>query len=198
MFDFFLQLKDFISQPWPWWVGGFMIALIMFALMFFGKELGISANLRTMCAAEGAGKFADFFDYDWTRDGWNLMVVLGAMFGGYMTSQYFAGAEGNIAHVSDATIESLRALGMNYEAGHVPLVPEFYSWEGLLTLKGAIIIIGGGFLVGFGARYAGGCTSGHAISGLSSLQLPSLIAVIGFFIGGLIMTYLIFPFLFSL
>ncbi len=198
MLNFLLQVKDFISQPWPWWLAGFMIAFIMFALMFFGKELGISANLRTMCAAEGAGKFADFFDYDWTRDGWNLMVVLGAMFGGYMTSQYFAGAEGNIAHVSAATVDSLRALGMNYEVGKVPLVPEFYTWESLFTLKGFIIIVGGGFLIGFGARYAGGCTSGHAISGLASLQLPSLIAVIGFFTGGLIMTYLIFPYLFSL
>ena len=58
------------------------------------------------------------------------------------------------------------------------------------------ILFFGGLLVGFGARYAGGCTSGHAISGLSDLQLPSLIAVVGFFIGGLIMTHLLFPLIF--
>lgn len=50
--------------------------------------------------------------------------------------------------------------------------------------------------MGFGARWAGGCTSGHAISGLSNLQLPSLVAVLGFFAGGLLMTHLLFPLLF--
>ncbi len=199
MLELWESFRAFIShQPWPWWVGGGMIALVMFTLMFFGKEFGISANLRAMCAAEGAGRFADFFNYDWQRDGWNLMVALGAMFGGYMTAHYFGGPEGNIAHVSPATVASLRELGFNYEVGKVPLVPEFYSWESLLTLRGFIIIVGGGFLIGFGARYAGGCTSGHAISGISSLQVPSLVAVTGFFIGGLIMTYFIFPFLFQL
>ena len=194
--DFLIQIKDFISQPWPWWVGGPMIALIMFILLFFGKEFGISANLRIMCAADGAGEFSDFFKFDWQSQGWNLMVALGAMFGGYIASHYFLSSSGDIAHVSAATVESLKGLGLNYEPGAVPLVPEFYSWESLFTLRGLVIIVGGGFLVGFGARYAGGCTSGHAISGLSALQLPSLIAVVGFFIGGLIMTHLIFPVLF--
>ncbi|MCB0558563.1 MAG: YeeE/YedE family protein [Lewinellaceae bacterium] len=194
--DFIIQIKDFISQPWPWWVGGPMIALIMFILLYFGKEFGISANLRIMCAADGAGEFSDFFKFDWQSQGWNLMVALGAMFGGYIASHYFLSSSGDIAHVSAATVESLKGLGLNYEPGAVPLVPEFYSWESLFTLRGLVIIVGGGFLVGFGARYAGGCTSGHAISGLSALQLPSLIAVVGFFIGGLIMTHLIFPVLF--
>ena len=193
--DFLIQIKDFISQPWPWWVAGPMIALIMFILLFFGKEFGISANLRIMCAADGAGEFSDFFKFDWQSQGWNLMVALGAMFGGYIASHYFVGGS-DVAHVSAATVESLKELGFNYKQGEVPLVPEFYSWESLFTLRGLIIIVGGGFLVGFGARYAGGCTSGHAISGLSALQLPSLIAVVGFFIGGLIMTHLIFPILF--
>ena len=194
--EFLIQIKDFISQPWPWWVGGPMIALTMFILLYFGKEFGISANLRIMCAADGAGEFSDFFKFDWQSQGWNLMVALGAMFGGYIASHYFLSSSGDIAHVSAATVESLKGLGLNYEPGAVPLVPEFYSWESLFTLRGLIIIVGGGFMVGFGARYAGGCTSGHAISGLSALQLPSLIAVIGFFIGGLIMTHLIFPILF--
>jgi len=194
--DFLIQFKEFISQPWPWWVAGPMIALIMFILLFFGKEFGISANLRIMCAADGAGEFSDFFKFDWQSQGWNLMVALGAMFGGYISAHYFLGSSGDIAHVSAATVESLKGLGFNYEQGGVPLVPEFYSWESLFTLRGLIIIVGGGFLVGFGARYAGGCTSGHAISGLSALQLPSLIAVVGFFIGGLAMTHLIFPILF--
>jgi len=196
LLSIFLDLKELISQPWPWYVGGPMIALIMFLLLIFGKEFGISANFRVMCAAEGAGNFADFFRFDWQSQGWNLMVAIGAMIGGYLASHYFLGVD-NTAHISDATINGLRDLGFNYQEGEVPLIPEFYSWEYLLSWRGMLIIPGGGLLVGFGARYAGGCTSGHAISGLSALQLPSLIAVIGFFMGGLVMTYLFFPLIFN-
>ena len=57
------------------------------------------------------------------------------------------------------------------------------------------MVLGGGFLVGFGARWAGGCTSGHAISGLADLQVPSLVAVVGFFVGGLAVTHLVLPLL---
>ena len=193
---FLEQFIEFISQPWPWWVAGIMIAFILFILLFFGKEFGISANFRVMCAAEGAGDYSEFFRFDWQSQGWNLMVALGAMFGGYIAASYFSGVDGNVAHVSTATVEHLKNLGFNYDPGQVPLVPEFYTWEALFTWRGFLIIVGGGFLIGFGARYAGGCTSGHAISGLSALQISSLIAVVGFFLGGLFMTYLIFPILF--
>ena len=98
-----------------------------------------------------------------------------------------------IIPISAATVADLNALGITDLSGLVPA--QFISWEGLMTLPGAIMIIGGGLLVGFGARYAGGCTSGHAISGLSDLQLPSLVAVIGFFVGGLIVTFLLLPIL---
>ncbi len=194
--QFLIDLKDFISQPWPWWVGGLMIAFIMFVLIFFGKEFGISENFRTMCAADGAGDMAPFFKFEWGSKGWNLLVALGAMFGGYLAANYFTPPGQNLAHISAATVASLQELNIQVTEGQVPLVPDFFNWEALFTFKGFLVIIIGGFLVGFGARYAGGCTSGHAISGLSTLQLPSLIAVIGFFIGGLIMTYLIFPLIF--
>lgn len=194
--DFLIQLKDFISQPWPWWVAGPLIALVMFLLLWFGKEFGISANFRVMCAADGASDLNDFFKFDWQSQGWNLLVALGSMFGGYIASHYFASPDGNIAHVGPAAVASLQNLGLNYQEGAVPLVPEFYTWEALFTLRGLLIIIGGGFLVGFGARYAGGCTSGHAISGMSALQLGSLYAVIGFFMGGLFMVHVFFPLIF--
>ena len=194
--EFLLQIKDFISQPWPWYVAGPMIALIMFILLYFGREFGISANFRVMCAADGAGDYADFFKFDWGSQGWNLMVALGAMFGGYLAANYFTPADAQVAHISQASIDGLRDLGFSFEAGKVPLIPDFYSWEALFTFQGFMVIIVGGFLVGFGARYAGGCTSGHAISGMSALQLGSLIAVIGFFLGGLTMTYFIFPLIF--
>ena len=201
-----LSIVDFISQPWPWWMGGIVIGTTLFLLFFFGKEFGLSANLRTMCAADGAGDYADFFDFDWSKQGWNLMVALGALFGAYIAANYFGGDYQ--AHVSQATVQTLNEIsGENIlEYGNVPIVPgsdvihpnvpdfwNIYSWESLFTVRGLVIIVLGGFLIGFGARYAGGCTSGHAISGIADLQLPSLVAVIGFFIGGLIMTWFILP-----
>jgi uncharacterized membrane protein YedE/YeeE len=79
------------------------------------------------------------------------------------------------------------------------LLPEqLFNWQQLLTVRGFIVIVLGGFLVGFGTRYAGGCTSGHAIMGLSNLQLPSLIATLSFMAGGFIMANVILPFLLKL
>jgi len=194
--DWLIQLRDFISQPWPWWVGGLMIAFIMFLLLWFGKNFGMSENFRVMCAADGADEMNEFFKINWRDQEWNLLVALGAVFGGYMAAHYFAAPDGAMAHVSAATVESLRALGLQFEGDQVPLVPEWYSWTSIFTWRGLLMIVGGGFLVGFGARYAGGCTSGHAISGLSALEAPSLVSVIGFFLGGMTMTYFIFPLIF--
>jgi uncharacterized membrane protein YedE/YeeE len=192
----FTQIRDFIAQPWPWYIAGPLLAFVMFILLYFGHEFGISENFRLMCAADGADKMNEFFKIDWRTGEWNLLVALGAVFGGYLASHYFIGTQGDIAHISNATVQSLNNINIKATEGKVPLIPEFISWKGLTTWQGLLMIAGGGFMVGFGARYAGGCTSGHAISGLSALQLPSLIAVVGFFIGGLLITYFVFPFLF--
>lgn len=193
---YFTMVRDFISQPWPWYVAGPLLALVMFILLYFGHEFGISENFRLMCAADGADEMNEFFKIDWRSGEWNLLVALGAVFGGYLASHYFFGPTGDIAHISDTTVASLNQIGIGVTQGGVPIVPDFISWQALLTWQGWLMIIGGGLLVGFGARYAGGCTSGHAISGLSALQIPSLYAVIGFFLGGLLVTYFVIPFLF--
>lgn len=184
---------DYILQPWPWYVSGPCIAIIMFLLLYFGKTFGMSSNLRTLCAIGGAGKKVEFFKFDWKSQKWNLVVVLGAILGGFIAHHYLSNPI-NI-DLSLNTVEDLKALGFD-NVGKSLLPQELFSWDAVLSLKGLSILIIGGFLVGFGTRYAGGCTSGHGITGLSSLQLPSLIAVIGFFIGGLIMTHLIYPILF--
>ena len=184
---------EYILQPWPWYVSGPCIAIIMYLLLYFGKTFGMSSNLSTLCAIGGAGKHAEFFKFDWKNNRWNLVVVLGAVFGGFI-AHYFLSNPINM-DLSEATVNDLTALGFN-DVGKSLLPPELFSWDAVFSIKGMLILIVGGFLVGFGTRYAGGCTSGHAITGLSSLQLPSLIAVIGFFIGGLIMIHLIFPILF--
>jgi len=161
-------------------------------LLLGGKQFGISANLRHMCAATLPGKI-DFLNYDWKASGlWNLTFALGILIGGFIAGTLLASPDPFI-DISSATQADLAALGIQDFRGLVP--SEIFSWSGLLSLKGLVMIVGGGFLVGFGARYAGGCTSGHAISGLADLQLPSLIAVIGFFIGGLIVTFLVLPIL---
>ncbi len=185
-------MKDFITQSWSWWFSGTMIAAIMFFLLYFGKSFGFSSNLRTICAAAGLGKKAKFFDFNWKNQIWNLVFLVGAVIGGLIAKQYLS--TDAPVEISQATINDLAKLGIGSPVSLQP--PELFSWESVLSIKGFLILALGGLMVGFGSRYAGGCTSGHAISGLSDLQWPSLIAVVGFFIGGLTMTFLIFPLIF--
>jgi len=184
---------DLILQPWPWYVAGPLIALIMFLLIFMGKQFGMSSNLRTMCTICGADGKASFFDFDWKAQKWNLIVVIGAVIGGFIAMNFLT-ADPSVT-INPETVSTLKGLGFE-SAGDAYLPDELYSLRALTDWKALSILIIGGFLIGFGARWAGGCTSGHAISGLSNLQLPSLIAVIGFFIGGLVMVHVLFPLIF--
>ncbi|MCJ8164361.1 YeeE/YedE family protein [Pontibacter sp. E15-1] len=184
-------MLELLSQPWPWYTSGILIAFVMVILLFFGKSFGFSSNLRVICAACGAGKKVNFFDFDWRAQTWNLLFVVGAVLGGWISSEFLS--NGDVVQISQATIQDLNALGVAAPDGMQP--DEIFSLEALFTANGFLIMLIGGLMIGFGSRYAGGCTSGHAISGLSNLQLPSLIAVIGFFIGGLIMTHLLLPFI---
>ena len=182
-----------ILEPWPWYVSGPLIALTMAILILMGKRFGMSSNLRTLCTIGGAGKLADFFKFDWKAQRWNLLVALGVLIGGFIAQNFLS--PNDAVAISENTIAKLNTLG--FEDGGQAYMPEsLFENQVFSNPKNLILLILGGFLVGFGARYAGGCTSGHAISGLSNLQLPSLIAVIGFFVGGLLMVHVIFPILF--
>ena len=188
-------MLELIKQPWPWYVVGPILSVILFLTLWLGKTFAVSSTFGTICTVAGAGKYADFFNWDWKTQIWNLIFVFGGLVGGYIASHFLANDQA--INLSANTIYDLQQLGIiDPGADYVPL--SIFSWEGLLTLKGFILMVVGGFLVGFGSRYAGGCTSGHAITGLSNLQLPSLIAVIGFFIGGMFVTYLILPYIFKL
>lgn len=186
-------MMELVRQPWPWYISGLAISSIMLLLIFFGKSFGFSSNLRTLCSMLGAGKHVPFFDFDWKAQRWNLLFLLGAVIGGFISKRWLD--SGSSLDLSAATIADLERLHIHFEGEVLPA--ELFNWHFLFTPRGLLIFLGGGFLVGFGTRYAGGCTSGHAISGLSNLQLPSLVAVIGFFIGGLFMTHFIFPILFN-
>ena len=184
---------DLINQPLPWYVAGPLIALTMLLLLLVGKNFGMSSNLRTICTALGADKTCDFLCFDWKEQRWNLLVMLGAVIGGFIAVNYLSGD--NAPEINSEVINNLKSLGFE-SAGSSYLPLELFGTAIFSSVKSIFILLIGGVLVGFGARYAGGCTSGHAISGLSNLQLPSLIAVIGFFIGGLVMVHLIFPLIF--
>ncbi|WP_367752759.1 YeeE/YedE family protein [Flavobacterium sp. WC2430] len=180
-------------QTWPWYISGFLIGLIMLCLTYFGKSFGMSSNLRSMCTILGAGKRTAFFDFDWKSQRWNLVVVLGAMLGGFVAVNFMSDPS-NVS-INPKTIEQLAQLGIDAPNGK--LVPDsLFGPQVFQSPKSILILLIGGLLIGFGTRYAGGCTSGHAISGLSNLQIPSLKAVIGFFVGGLIMAYFLFPLIF--
>ena len=183
---------ELLSRPWPWWVAGPMIGLVAAALLFIGnRPFGFSHNLRHLCAAIAPGQI-EIFQYDWRRvGGWNLAFAVGAVVGGYIGGQLLASPSVDIAPNVRA---ALGVLGVHDFSGLAPR--EVFNWSSLLTVRGLACIVGGGFCVGFGTAYAGGCTSGHGITGLASLEWRSLIAVIGFFAGGLIATFGILPLLF--
>ncbi len=185
-------MLELLKQPWPWYTSGIAIAFIMILLLVFGKSFGFSSNLRTLCTIAGAGKRYSFFDFDWKTQKWNLLFLVGAIIGGVISSTLL-NSDTPLA-LSQATINDLAKLNINFDGQLNPA--QLFGPDFISSPKGIIILLIGGLLVGFGSRYAGGCTSGHAISGLSNLQLPSLIAVIGFFIGGLIMTHLLLPIIF--
>ena len=181
---------NWIFEPWPWYIGGPIIAFVMIALIYLGKSFGFSSNFRTLCAAIGAGKSCSFFDFNWKSQQWNLLFLVGTIIGGYLAANFLSNNQ--IPEISAHTIAYLKSLGFE-SVGQSYSPTEIFE---TLNFRNILILISGGLLIGFGTRYAGGCTSGHASSGLSALQLPSLIAVFGFFIGGLIMVHLLFPIIF--
>jgi uncharacterized membrane protein YedE/YeeE len=183
---------DVLSRPWPWYVAGPLIGLIVPALLVLdNKQFGVSSNLRHLCAAV-VPSHVEFFRYDWKKDGtWNLVFFLGILVGGFAAT-HLLGA--GVVAISTETKTALSQLGVSDLSHFAPA--DIFSWQNLLTLRGVVSIVGGGFLVGFGTAYAGGCTSGHAISGLATLERASLLAVVAFFVGGLLCTYFILPLLF--
>ena len=189
------MLHDFLYGPWPWYVAGPAIGLVYFALYFVGKRFGVSGSLKAGCSMLGAGKKFEYFNFDWKKETWNIMFAIGMVIGGFLGGYAFP----NDApmELAESTIKVLESYGLtSFNDGIV--ATEIFSWESLFTLRGFIFIVVGGFFVGFGARYADGCTSGHAITGLANLELPSLVATIGFFIGGLIVNYFLIDFLMNL
>lgn len=183
-------MEELLARPWPWYVGGPLVGLtVPLLLLLTGKAFGISSSYRHLCAATLPGR-ASYFRYDWRRaGGWNLVFAAGLLLGGWIAATLLANPEP--VAISAATRAELAAMGLRDFSGLVPR--DLVSWEALAAGPGLVAVVLGGFLVGFGARWAGGCTSGHGITGLATFQRTSLLAVLGFFAGGLLVAYLVLP-----
>lgn len=185
---------DLLKNPWPWYVAGPLIGLTVPVLLIIGnKAFGISSSLRHICAACIPANIP-FFKYEWTKEVWNLFFVAGIAIGGLIAVTLLANPNPVTIHPDLAT--ELSGYGItNYDS----MVPtDLFNWSSLLSLRGFIMMVVGGFMIGFGTRYAGGCTSGHSIMGLSMLQWPSLIATCSFMIGGFIMANFLLPLILNL
>jgi uncharacterized protein len=187
-------MKELLTTPWPWYVTGPLIGLMVPLLLILGnKSFGISASLRHICAA-CIPTNAKYFQYDWKKEIWNVVLAIGIIIGGILGGVVFENP--NAVQISSNTITDLQTLGISNYSGLSPV--EVFSFQSLLTVKGFLMIVLGGFFVGFGTRYCAGCTSGHAITGLSNLQWPSLVATFSFFAGGMLMSWLILPYILNL
>ncbi|HRB29920.1 MAG TPA: YeeE/YedE thiosulfate transporter family protein [Ferruginibacter sp.] len=185
------KMLEFLQQPWPWYVAGPLIGLTVPVLLILGnKTFGISSSFRHICASCMPVKIP-FFSYNWKKEIWNLIFVLGILLGGIIAMQFLANPHPII--INQKLAAELSGYGITNFNNLVPL--EIMNWQSLFSVKGLVMLVAGGFLVGFGTRYAGGCTSGHAIMGISNLQLPSLIATVCFMVGGFIMANFILPFI---
>ncbi len=184
-------MLEFLREPWPWYVAGPLIGLMVPLLLIFGnKSFGVSSSLRHICAM-CAPMDIKYFKYNWKDEKWNLFYVAGIVIGGILSSHYLMGDR--MVDISKETVTDLSLLGVTDFSTFLPT--DIFSWQVLLSGRGLIFMALGGFLVGFGTRYANGCTSGHSISGLSNMQVGSLVATISFFIGGLLMTHIFLPYL---
>jgi len=183
-----------LQSPWHWSIAGLLIGLTVPLLYLLGnKPFGISSSFRHLCAACIPSGLS-YFKYDWKRETWNLFFVVGIATGGWLAVTFL----GNVQPfaIDAGTQQALKEAGVrNFET----LLPtDIFSWQGLLTFRGFILIVVGGFLVGFGTRYAGGCTSGHSITGIANLQVSSIISTICFMAGGFIVTWLVLPYILTL
>jgi uncharacterized protein len=185
---------ELLKQPWHWSIAGVLIGLTVPTLLLIGnKRFGVSSSLRHICAMCVPSNIP-FFQYDWKKEVWNLFFVTGLILGGFIATQFLQNP--NAIVISEKTIQSLSELGIK---DFTHLMPnDLFSTENIFTIKGLLFFVFGGFLVGFGTRYAGGCTSGHAIMGLSTLQLPSLIATCCFMIGGIFSANVLLPIILKL
>jgi len=188
-----LNIINFFSQPWPWYIAGPLIGLIIILLQWIdNKPLAASSSYRHICAATFPSGIT-FLKYDWKGEIWNLYFVAGIIAGGVLTGALHQTSQVNI---TNETIQQLLAAGLTDTSGFAPA--QLFSFAAFQTISGFLIIVLGGFLIGFGSRYAGGCVSGHSMTGISDLQWTSMLGTMCIFLGGIFTSYILLPLLIHL
>jgi uncharacterized protein len=184
-----------ITGPWPWYVSGPLLGLMVPILLLLGnKNFGISSTFRHMCAAALPVRAEYFTSDNWRAGLWNLVLALGVIVGAVVAVVFLGGDRAPA--VTPAAVELFASWDVAAPAALQPA--EIYGVPGAFSLRALVSLVAGGFLVGFGTRYANGCTSGHAIMGLSLLNVGSLVATLGFFAGGVIVSNFVVPWVMSL
>ena len=152
---------QWLMQPWPWWLSGILIGLTVPLLyLLAGKAFGISTSLQEIGALCAPHSKLEYLSkFDRKANLWTVVFVVGIALGAFVATRFLS---------QEPT----------------QFLPTTFS-----SPAGAVKLLIGGFLIGFGTRYAGGCTSGHSITGISNLNWPSLVATICFFAGGLAVTW---------
>lgn len=190
-----MNVIEWLSQPWPWYISGPLLGLMVpILLLSSNKHFGISSSFRHVCAAAIPKLRASYFKYEWKNEAWNLVMVLGMIVGAAIAVLVLGGNQ--MPAISSEARRMFASWGITELSSLQPV--QIFSFGALGEPRHLVMLLGGGFLVGFGTRYGGGCTSGHAIMGLSLLSLGSLIATISFFIGGLLVSNLVLPWLMTL
>jgi uncharacterized protein len=181
------SLHTLLTGPWPWYVAGPLIGLMVPLMLFIGnRSFGISQNLRHLCAiTQPKGVEVSFFKYGWKESMWSLFFAVGTCLGGFLGAVVFANPEPVALSAGAQSI--FGNWGVVQVRGLIP--PELFD----LSWRNVVVLAVGGVLVGFGTRYANGCTSGHAITGLAAMQPQSLLAVAGIFAGGLVSAHFVLP-----
>lgn len=161
-------------------------------MIWMGCSFGVFIVFWNFCIIVGVGKKNVFFDIDFKDEDWWMVFVLGVIFGGFIGVYLFMSLEVVVIFV-EMIVYFKVDFGISYFQGNGFLLIEVFNY---INFKGIIFIIIGGFLVGFGVCYGWGCIFGYVILGLLYLQFFLFIMVIGFFIGGLFMIWVIMLFIF--
>lgn len=186
---------SYISQPWPWYIAGPLIGLVIILLQWIdNKPLAASSSYRHVCSAAFPNGIPFLINYNWKSESWNLFFVTGITIGGFLAGNFLS-HPGDITINPETTVQ-LQSMGVQNTNGFAPA--RLFSLPALQTIPGIIVIVFGGFLIGFGSRYAGGCVSGHSMTGISDLQWTSMLATISIFIGGILASYYLLPLILKL
>ena len=154
----------------PWYVAGPLIGLIIPLLLVLNeKQFGVSSSLRVVVSFFTPK--VNYFRYNRKKDYWQLYFGIGVIL--------------------------VSILIVLLDVSPSPQIDSELSFAGIATsvysLQSWPFFLIGGALIGFGARYAGGCTAGHCVMGNSLLSTSSLVSTVSFFVGGLIVSHFVIP-----